>query len=215
MQAVVFDMDGVLLDSEPLHGMALREACATVGLVVDPEEVVGVADRDVILRAAFRAGRELEAAVVDRLLVAKMRLVQALCRRDLVMPYQGAVELFHAAGEAAAVGVCTAAMRQDVMFLLGRIGLNAAEHVVVTADDVGQTKPRPECYLLAAERLRVEPGRSVAIEDSVSGVAAAKAAGFRVVAVGHTTAPEKLAAADVFVPTIAELTVERLRRIVG
>lgn len=208
-------MDGVLLDSEPLHGMALREACAGAGLVVDPEEVVGVADRDVILRAAFRAGREPPAAEIDRLLAAKMRLVQALCRRDLVMPYPGAVELFHAADAVAAVGVCTAAMRADVMFLLGRIGLDAAEHVVITADDVARTKPRPECYLLAAERLGVKPVRSVAIEDSISGVAAAKAAGFRVVAVGHTTAREKLMEADLFVPTIAELTVDRLSRLMG
>lgn len=210
MDAIVFDFDGTLVDSEPLHGMALAEVCREDGLPFSPDEVVGVADADVIRRAIERARRPMREDHIERLLARKSALMRSFLQRDMVMPYPGAVELVHAAAARGPVGVCTAAMRSDAEFVLARLGLDDVLGVIVTVDDVSIPKPDPEGYLLAAERLKANPKRCVAIEDSPTGVAAAKSAGYRVVALAHTTPRELIHGADLYVDRIGQLTIEQL-----
>lgn len=195
MNAVIFDFDGTLVDSEPLHGRALRAALGPVGAgaFFDEAACVGLPDADVIRAVFARAGRALGDEELNGLLEAKSAAARRLWESGQGGAYPGAVELL---GEVkrlgAKVAVCTAALRREAGPVLERLAVLGLLDAFVTADDVRASKPDPACYLLACARLGVRPVECVAIEDSVAGVAAASGAGCRVVGLGHTTARERL-----------------------
>lgn len=213
-EAVIFDFDGVLADSEPLHERSVAMAARERGWVVDvsdfSDRFVGQGDRMVFLTLAEEAGEALDEAGLGSMIVRKRELFRVLCAEMPPEPLAGGVELLRACAEALAsfggVGVCTGSRRPEVEPLLERFGVRNVLGSFVTADDVHRTKPDPACYLLSCERLGVEPSRAVAIEDSPTGIASAKAAGLRVIAVEHSFARDRLGEADAVVRTIAEIT---------
>lgn len=213
MDALVFDFDGTIVDSEPLHGRALAEVCAGEGVRVEPGHYVGHSDADALIAIFRAAGRPLNEQHLEQLLASKVVLMQSYLARDLFVPYPGAIELAHAARLRSRIGVCSAAIGSEVRYVLSRLGLDAVMGAIVTADEVGATKPDPEGYLLTAEQLRADPRKCIAIEDSVTGIAAARAAGYKVVAVGHTTPRERLREAHLFVDRISDLSVAQLEEL--
>lgn len=187
--AVLFDMDGLLVDSEPLWFESEADVMARLGGTwtrQDQEHLLGSAlDRSVryfLERAAVPArpdqvGEWLVAGVIDRV----------RDRGITVMP--GAAGLV---AEVAASGLpyalVTSSQRRFVDAVLSRTGMRFP--VVVTGNDVSRSKPSPEPYLLAARRLGADPGRCLVLEDSPTGVAAAEAAGCFVIAVPTLRAME-------------------------
>lgn len=215
MDAVVFDFDGVIADSEVLHDAALREVCEPHGIAWEGHPWVGWADADV-LREVFRGrGGALRDSHVADLLREKTRVVLRQVERGEYRPYPGSLELIRECAASARVGVCSAGLRDQIIPVLEHFGVLGRVGVVVACEDTPRSKPDPAPYVLAASRLGVRPGRSIAIEDSPRGVASARSAGFTVVAVGHTSPPESLAGAHHFSQSTAELTLAALRRWVG
>lgn len=212
--AVIFDFDGVLADSEPLHERAIAMVAHERGWGVDlsdfGDRFVGQGDRVVFLTLAAEVGDTLDEAGLGSLIVRKRELFRVLCEEAPPEPLAGSVELLHACARVLSspggVGVCTGSRRPEVEPLLERFGVRAALGSFVTADDVHRTKPDPACYALSCELLGVDPSRAVAIEDSPTGIASAKAAGLRVVAVEHSFARDRLGEADVIVRTIEALS---------
>lgn len=204
--ALILDFDGTLMDSEPLHELALRRVLSPLGLEVASASVVGLPDVDAIRLIFTRASRPLDEAELLRLLEAKSMQARMLWLSGMASPYPGAVELLGAArARGLPVAVCTAATRREAEPVLDRLGVRAILSALVTADDVEKGKPDPACYRLTASRLGLVPGRCVAVEDSEAGVAAAVDAGCRVIAVGHTTATTRLGRAHRVVGRIGEL----------
>ena len=206
MRALILDFDGTLVDSEPLHGKALRSVLQPLGVPFDERACVGLPDADV-LRSAFAAARRaLPAALLNELMQRKSAAAHALWLDGLGLAYPGAVELVHEAKQAGMrVAVCTAAMRREAEPVLRTLGVLGVLDAFTTADDVAESKPHPACYRLTCERLGFAPPQCVAVEDSVAGVAAAVGAGCHTIAVGHTTARARLAAAAEFVERIGVL----------
>lgn len=191
LQAVVFDMDGVLVDSEPLWFEAERAVMARLGgswTGADQQVLVGGSMAATTTYLLARGTRQVSRQQVARWLTDGM--VELLMTRDLsFMP--GAGELV---AEVAASGLpyalVTSSEPEIVAAVLSR--LRAEFPVVVCGADVTRAKPDPEGYLLAAQALGVEPCRCIAIEDSPNGVAAAEAAGYLTVAVpGVVPIPER------------------------
>lgn len=212
--AIVFDFDGVIVDSEPAHAASIEIALATIGLGFphkdDYSRYIGRGDRDVMTEIAADQGRELTPAEMQRLVEAKSRAFLDLARAGTIRPYAGSVELIHAAAEAGPVAVCSGSERAIVEPVLESLGLLPVFRTVVTASDVPRPKPDPTGYLLAAERLGVRPGRAVAIEDSPTGVRAAVAAGYRVHGVCHSFPRERLVEAHRIHQTTRDLTLDLL-----
>lgn len=207
MAALILDFDGTLVDSEPLHGKALRAVLSPIGVPFDEALCVGLPDADVIRTAFAAANRELPVTLLEDLMRCKSEAAGMLWREGDGKAYPGAVELIHGAkGAGLRVGVCTAALRREAKPVLDRLGVLSALDAFTTADDVAHSKPDPECYRLTASRLGVDPSRCVALEDSVAGVASAAGAGCRVVGLLHTTPRERLKQAWKIVPRIADIT---------
>lgn len=225
LAAVLFDFDGVIADTEPLHFEAFRTIAAPLGIELAWEayraKYMGFDDRDAF-RALFRdAGRPLPEGELAELIGAKAAAFAKLAESEGVEPYPGVVPLVGALAGRVPLALCSGALRSDVHPILERAGLMACFAVRVTAEDVPVSKPDPACYREALRRLaarfagqRFPASRCVAIEDTPAGIAAARGAGLKVLAVRTTHAHGPLASADRVVESLRALAVEDLEALV-
>lgn len=208
-EAIVFDLDGVIVDSEPLHAEALASVCRAHGVAFDGPRFVGWSDAAALRQAFGDAGKEATDAQFADLLDRKNRRLLDSLHNGRIRPYPGVINLVRALCAARVpLAVCSAALRREIEPTLEKLGLTDSFTAIVGCEDAPRTKPHPDPYLLAAERLGVSPARSIAIEDSPHGVAAARDAGYVVYALGHTTPAERLSRANHFRMTIAALAPE-------
>ena len=209
--AVVFDFDGLIIDSEmPIFEMS-RAALADLGHAITVEawsSVVGLGDADSHAALCAAVGAELDRAAFDEGYQRQDR-----SWRDTIGPLPGVVELVEALSAAGvALGVASSSSANWVVGHLERLGLARHFGAFATSDRVARTKPAPDAYLLACADLGVEPASAVALEDSAHGVAAALAAGLTVVAVPSAiTVHTDLSAAHHRVASLTDLTVPLLR----
>ncbi len=205
--AVIFDFDGVIVDTEPLHYEAFRSVLWPLGIGFTWQEYVdtymGFDDRDAF-REAFRAhGRAFDDLRMAQLVAAKSKVFLAAVRTG-VSAYPGAVPLIRSLHAARIpLAVCSGALRSDILPVLERLGLTACFPLIVTADDVRKSKPDPESYRLAFRKLALlhpsrisSPDRCLVVEDTPAGIEAAKGAGMTVIAVTNSYPGEALALAD-------------------
>lgn len=175
--AVIFDMDGVLVDSEPANFEALRRVLARHGhryTEAENVEFIGLTDHDHLTR--LRERYRLEPSV-DELVQQWLDLALALVpARTVPMPGVDVViaELLR---RGYGLAVASSAQRAVIEARLTALGVRSAFSVIVSAEDVAQGKPAPDIFLEAARRLGVPPHRCLVVEDSGNGVLAAKAAG--------------------------------------
>jgi HAD superfamily hydrolase (TIGR01509 family) len=179
--AVIFDMDGVLVDGEPLHFRAVNELLAEEGLSISLEAYkpyIGTKTgwRDMARDLGLRRPLDEYAAVYREIILAKYR--------SEAEPLPGAVELVRALERAGVpLAVASSSIQPWVEACLERIGLRDAFPVLVTGSDVDEGKPDPAIYRLAARRLGVPAERCLAFEDAPAGILSARAAGMTVWAV--------------------------------
>ncbi len=213
--AIIFDMDGVLVNSNPFHLRKWAELLNEHGIRYDeaelPQRVIGLRN-DFAFRHYF--GSKLGAEEKSRLneeLEAKFRKIFA----PHAKPLPGLTELVkacHAAG--IPMAVASAAMCKNVEFVVNAVGFRQYFRAMVSGDEVTHSKPDPEIYLTAAGKLGADPASCVAFEDSFVGVEAAKRAGMKCVALGTTFPMDDLRRethADLIVPGFEGVTLETLR----
>ena len=208
MRAIIFDFDGVLVDSEPLHEWSIREAVAPRGWSFTHAQfvdgIVGRGDERAFATIARWNNAEISETLAVQLLETKRALMAEGIASGRFTPQPGAVETVHAAASLGPLAVCSGSRASVVLPILRAIGLADAFARVVTADDVTRPKPAPDGYILTAARLSVAPSDCLAIEDTPAGVRSARDAGMRVVAVCHTCPAPSLADAHEVIPTIAD-----------
>lgn len=212
-QAVIFDMDGVLTDSEPLINEAAVDMFRRRGIAVHPNDFlpfVGTGENRYIGGVAEKHGVQLDIEEAKRETYAiYLRLVPTKLRA-----FPGAVECvrsFRAAG--LKVAVASSADLVKIRANLEKIALPPSSwDALVSAEDAIHKKPAPDLFLAAARKLGVDPGACVVIEDAINGVQAARAAGMYCIAVAQTFPAESLASAHRVVPNLAALTVDDVAR---
>jgi HAD superfamily hydrolase (TIGR01509 family) len=211
-RAVIFDMDGVLTDSEPLINAAAVAMFREKDLLVQPEDFlpfVGTGEDRYIGGVAEKYRFPIELAEAKRR-TYEIYLNLVPTRLEA---FPGACELVQqcrAAGLRTAVA--SSADRIKIEANLNKIGLPPAGwDAIVCAEDVTHKKPAPDIFLAAATKLSLAPADCVVIEDAVNGIQAAKAAGMRCVAVAQTFAQDKLRMADEVRVSIASVSLEDLR----
>lgn len=211
IRAVIFDMDGVLTDSEPLINAAAIAMFKEKGLVVQPEDFlpfVGTGEDRYIdgVAETHHIAHDLPAA--------KARTYEIYL--DLVpkqlKAFPGAVELVRACRKAGLrVAVASSADRIKIEANLRQIGLPPQSwDAVVFGEEAQNKKPAPDLFLAAAAKLGLSPGQCVVVEDAINGIEAAKAAGIRCVAVAQTFPPDRLQQADLVRRNLLEVSVADL-----
>jgi HAD superfamily hydrolase (TIGR01509 family) len=170
----VFDMDGVLVDGEPLHFRAINELLAEEGKSISLEAYkpyMGTKSGWADMVADMGLGRPA-ASYSERYNELILRQYRA---ESVALP--GAVELVNVLHGSLPLAVCSSSRRSWVDTCLDRLGIAGAFQAIVTGSDVDNGKPAPDIYLLAARGLAIDPARCLAIEDAPAGIASATAAG--------------------------------------
>ena len=184
-RAVIFDMDGVLIDSGAHHRDAWRLLLGDIGVEPPPEYWRLTIGRPAEEAVALLLGREVDRAEAAELAQRKRELYAQLAARGTRAIAGAAAFIEVLAGQSVPRAVATSASRRDAETLLGDIGLRRYFDVVITAEDVRWGKPNPEVYLKAAAGLAVPSKACLVFEDSLVGVHAARNCGMRVI--GLTT----------------------------
>ena len=215
MRAVVFDLDGVLVDSEQVWDEARRGLAAAHG-VPWPEgatrAMMGMSSPEWSRYVGEEVGVPLGPPEVNREVLDR---VLAAYARDLPL-LPGAREAVERLGEAWPLALASSSNREVIDVVLARMGVAERFAATVSSEEVERGKPSPDVYVEAVRRLGVEPPAAVAVEDSHNGIRSARAAGMAVIAIPNPHFPpgdEALALATVTIESLDGLTVEAVRRL--
>jgi HAD superfamily hydrolase (TIGR01509 family) len=222
LQAIVFDFDGVIANSEPLHLQAFQRTLAEAGLTLSRADYfsryLGFDDVGMFGALARDRGIAMSGHDVSALVARKGEVLQELMGADAVL-FPGAVEFIRAAAKTVPVAIASGALRHEIDEILHAAGLDALFSTIVASGDTPSSKPSPEPYRLAFQRLQehaggsLEPGRTVAIEDSRWGLESARGAGLRCVGVTSSYPAHDLTGAELIASGLGELTLDALEQL--
>lgn len=217
IRAVVFDMDGVLIDSEPLHFATTNTVLAPHGVSLAPEQYaayVGMGEREFFEALIERFALNVPA---ERLRRERLALGLGRMAAEPMLPRAGVLEAIVAlTTQGLRLGLASSATRAQVELVVAKLGLARALGVRVCVEDVARAKPAPDVFLEAARRLDVPPAECLVIEDAVLGVRAARAAGMAVVAyppLGDPGDAHRAEGALEVLQSLAQLDAEELDRL--
>ena len=212
IEAVVFDLDGVLLDTEELWDEARREIAEEQGARWRPD-----AQRAMMGMSSPEWSRYMHDVIglhdpPERISEEVVERLAELYRRQLPL-IDGAVEAVRRIGARWPLGIASSSNRPLIDLFLELTGTQGLFRATVSSEEVAQGKPAPDVYLEAAKRLEVAPERCAAIEDSENGIRSASSAEMRIVAIPNRVFPpdpEALSLADVVLDSLDELTPEAI-----
>lgn len=225
MDALIFDFDGVIVDSEPIHMAGFAQVVEPLGMTFTEDEYrkhyLGLDDYEGLAVMARNHGMTLSDVQVADLVARKTAYLQQHLA-ETIQPIAGAVELIRAAARAGLpLAVCSGALREEIDVGLRALGIAELFPVTVAAEEVRNGKPHAEPYDKARRALEasvsrpIPPDRCLAVEDSPTGIASARAAGMGVLGLATNYPPDALAEADRVVTTLAGLGLDDLHSIVG
>jgi HAD superfamily hydrolase (TIGR01509 family) len=191
LQAIVFDMDGVLIDSEALHAHAKLIAFAHAGIALSQTDLRAYVGRsDAVMIDEIGARHGLTDGQRSMVLEEKTRIYEQEEQAIKIVP--GAIEFVRWAAQHYRLALATSATPRNRMATLNRLGIADLFEVVADLGDVSEPKPSPEIYLTVTSRLALQPPQCLVVEDSLTGVLSAKHAGCRVSALTRTFAAHEL-----------------------
>jgi beta-phosphoglucomutase len=226
LAAVIFDFDGVLADSEPLHLQVFKRVLRRIGVELTDDDYysryLGYSDEDSLRVVARDRGLTIDEATVAALADEKTRIFRSMVAETDVL-FDGAADTVRRIAAEVPVAIASGALSDEIALMLGPSGLAPLFPVIVGANHTTRSKPAPDPYRCAFEQLielghvpqGTSPAFAVAIEDSTWGIESARGAGLRCVGVTTSYAAHQLAEADLVVPTVAALTMEALHGIVS
>jgi beta-phosphoglucomutase len=219
IRAVVFDFDGVLANSEPLHYRAFRDVLAEQSIPLSEADYyakyLGFDDAGAFEAIATDLGRGWRPGQMATLIERKAHLMEALERNASVL-FPGARDAILRMAAFGPIAIASGALRVEIERVLERERLRGHFPVLVSADDTPLSKPDPAPYRLAVEQLAkgdgaLAPNECVAVEDSRWGLQSARAAGLRTIAITHSYSADQLTEADRVISHLDTLTAELLR----
>lgn len=223
---VVFDFDGVIVDSEPLHHRAFVRVAKSLGYAMSWEQYlaqfVGFDDRDafrVILgHGPGKAASDAVEKQVAQLIREKAHAFELEVDQG-VDTIPGSVQLIEQLAGKLPIAIASGATKMDIRIILAKLGLDNVFDVTVTADDVARSKPDPESYAMAVRKLaakypdrHITPASAIAIEDTATGIVSARAAGLQVLGLTTTGPAELLHQASRVAPNLQGVTLALLRQ---
>jgi beta-phosphoglucomutase len=222
LQAIVFDFDGVIADSEPLHLRAFQQILAEERIELSAADYyaryLGYDDVGLLQALAVDRGAPMSDRQVTEIVERKGVRLQQMLRDDHVL-FPGAVEFIRSAAAAVPIAIASGAMKPEILGIIETAGIKGLFTTIVAAGDTPQSKPSPAPYRLAFEQLRamsgrdLDPRRCVAIEDSKWGLESAQGAGLRCVGVTNSYSADQLPGAELVVSGLGTLTLAALHEL--
>jgi beta-phosphoglucomutase-like phosphatase (HAD superfamily) len=222
LRAIVFDFDGVLANSEPLHLRAYQDVLANEGVTLSERDYyaryLGYNDVGVFRMLSADRGRGWTPVRIERLITEKAARLEALERHHSIL-FPGAAQVIKRAAGAVPIAIASGALGAEIRRVLDREQLTSCFTAIVAAEDTPVSKPAPEPYRRAVELLGRESGDvlaatdCVAVEDSRWGLESARAAGLRTVGVAQTYERSALGEADLIIDRIESLDLSDLSRL--
>src|SRR5262245_55760461 len=210
--AVIFDFDGVLVNSEPLHFRAFAEVAAAEKIDLSEHEyyseLIGFDDKGAWKHLFASRQRELDPKTFLRVMTRKSEVMRDLIDRRQYKALPGVEECVRGLWRNYPLAICSGALREEIETMLEGIALRDCFSVIVSAEDVTKGKPDPEGYLLAAQQVsdkikkRLEPGDCLVIEDAPLVATSVRTVGFPVLGVATTHAVDKFTDANWRVPSL-------------
>jgi len=186
IRAVLWDMDGTLIDSEEFHWISWRKTMANEGIPITREQFLSSFGQrnDSIIPQWLGSAATPER--IERIANAKEELYRHLVRRDGISPLPGVASWLHRLHEQGWLqAIASAAPRANIEVVLEALSAAHFFQSIVSADDVHRGKPDPEVYLTAASRIGASPDRCIVVEDAAAGIEGARRAGMRSIGVSH------------------------------
>jgi len=227
IKAILFDFNGVIIDDEPLQLKAYQEILANDGVALTEEDYyscLGMDDKTFVATAYERAGKTPETNKILETTLAKSAKWREMVADELPL-FPGVVDFIKKMANDFALGIVSMARREEIEHVLDAAGLRDCFSVIVSAEDVENCKPHPECYVrgfnaldsfrIKQKHLPMVHGECLVIEDSPPGIASAKAAGLKALGVTNTVEAEALrkAGADAVSKNLDDWMPETARRV--
>ena len=212
-RAVLFDFDGVIVNSEPLHFQAFHEVLATEGIELTEEEyyreLIGFDDKGALRHVYQQRGIPLQPKTFLSLMAAKSEAMMDLIHRKQFSALPGVEEFVRGLWRDVPLAICSGALREEIEAMLEGISLRDCFGVIVAADDVTVGKPDPSGYLMTMQlvsdklkSVKLKPADCLIIEDAPTVIHSVKVKGFPVLAVATSYPPDKLQEADYVVQSL-------------
>jgi len=225
LKAIIFDMDGVICDSEPLHMRAFQHVLSELDILLTDQEYydhyLAFDDRGCFSAVLQKNDRPQDAALIQSYVERKGRYFDDLMKEHLVI-YPGAEAFVKRLAERFPLGLASGARRLEVEFVLKKAKIRGLFTAVVSADDVASGKPHPESFQTALRILNerrlidtpeIRPSECLVIEDSFHGLAAAQAAGMKGAAVTTSYSAEQLKGASLIIDTMVGYDIQKLEKV--
>ena len=222
LRAIVFDFDGVIANSEPLHFRGYRDILAEEGVTLTEADYyaryLGFDDVGAFEAVAAQHRLAWSGARIADLVARKAVRLEAL-ERDVSILFPGAADAIRRAADAMPIAIASGARGEEIRRVLERERLLSCFAAIVAAEDTAVSKPAPDPYLRALALLapaagpNLRAGDCVAIEDSVWGLASARAAGLRTVGVTQTYEASALTSADIVIGSLGALDIDQLVKV--
>jgi len=212
--AVLFDFDGVLCNSEPLHFFAFQEILAAEKIELTEaeyyNEMLGFDDKGAFKHIFQAKGRELDPKTFLRVMTRKSEVMMDLIRRRKFQPLPGVEEFVRGLWRHCPLAICSGALREEIEAMLEGLALRDCFSVIVSAEDVDVGKPDPRGYVLTVKQLierfpskrSLKPADCLIVEDAPTVIREVKRIGFPVLAVATSYPVERLAEADYIVQSL-------------
>ena len=221
LSAIIFDFDGVIADTEPLHFAGFRQTLAEIGIGLTESDYyanyLGYDDRGCFLAALTAHQRPIDLATITILMQRKAQAYLESVKGHLVI-FPGVREFVQEAAATYPLAIASGALRYEIEFILEQAGLRKEFLHITGAEDVTKGKPDPEPFLHALDALNrqdpkqtIAPGSCLVIEDSIPGLRGAKTAGMKVLAVANTHTIQDLHEAHAITPSLTQVRLSKLR----
>jgi len=224
LKAVIFDFDGVVTDSEPLHYQAINKTISRYNVQVPKEkywdDYLGYTDIDCFRAISKDYKLDLDDNTLDRLVDEKFLVFEELVRKGTTVIDGVTVFVKMLKGAKLPVAICSGALAADIELMLDGTEIKGSFDVIVSANDVENGKPDPEGFIKTLERLnenvrdQILPAECVVVEDSHWGLQAARAAGMKSIAVANTYPGQHLQEyADIVTDRLDSLSLDDLKKL--
>jgi HAD superfamily hydrolase (TIGR01509 family) len=216
VRAIVFDFDGVLADSEPLHLAAYQEVFAALGVTLTRDDyyanLLGYDDEGVFSVMSSRHGWRMDRERIAALVAEKSRVFKDIIPAHDVL-YPGAASAVERLGSRYPLGIASGALKHEIEMVLRAAALDRHFRFIVAAGDTAESKPSPAPYLEAARLHGLPASECLAIEDSRWGILSAKGAGMKCVGISSTYPASELGQADTVIASLDQFTDDLIRKL--